>query len=80
MPDSRTVLELEAEDFHHIAGECCKGTVWLPFLMLRKKVRGLETMTIDQLGARMRCSRCGGRPERYYPARQSDAPGFAKNF
>jgi len=36
--------------------------------------------TFDELGAKMKCDRCGKRPERYYPARQSDAPGFAKGY
>ena len=34
----------------------------------------------DELGARMKGDRCGKRPERYYPARQTDAPGFARSF
>src|SRR5882762_229914 len=33
-------------------------------------------MTLDQLGAKMRCDKCGKRPERYYAANQSDTPGF----
>lgn len=78
--DNRTVAELEAQEYHHIAGECCKGTTWLPFLLLRKTIPNLDAMTVDQIGARMRCERCGGRPERYYPARQMDAPGYATRF
>jgi hypothetical protein len=35
----------------------------------------LSAMTLDQLGAKMRCDKCGKRPERYYPANQSDTPG-----
>lgn len=80
MPDSRTVAQLEAEEYHHIAGECCKGTTWLPFLLLRRRIPHLDGMTLDQIGKRMRCERCGARPTRYYPARQSDAPGYAKRF
>ncbi len=56
--------------------ECCKGTVWVPFRMLRERIPLLSAMTLDQLGARMKCDRCGKRPERYYPANQSDTPGF----
>ena len=60
--------------------ECCKGTVWVPFKMLRERLPMLSAMTLDQLGARMRCDKCGKRPERYYPANQSDTPGFVRTF
>jgi hypothetical protein len=49
--------------------------VWVPFRMLRERIPMLSAMTLDQLGARMRCDKCGKRPERYYPANQSDTPG-----
>jgi len=39
-----------------------------------------RAMTLDQLGAKMRCDKCGKRPERYYPANQSDTPGFVRTF
>jgi superfamily II DNA helicase RecQ len=42
--------------------------------------RCLSAMTLDQLGAKMRCDKCGKRPERYYPANQSDTPGFVRSF
>lgn len=80
MADSRTVIDLEAERYHHISAECCKGTTWVPFNLMRKRVKGLDTMTVDQIGAKMRCEQCGNPPTRYYPARQEDAPGFAKTF
>lgn len=81
MANSRTISQLEGEGYPWIGCECCcKGTVWVPFAMLRKKVPMLSAMTLDELGARMKCDRCGERPARYYPARQSDAPGFAKGF
>jgi hypothetical protein len=80
MPDSRTVTQLEAEHYHHICAECCKGSVWMPFNLMRKRVRGLDAMTVDQIGARLRCDRCGNRPERYYPVRQEDSPGYVKQF
>jgi hypothetical protein len=35
----------------------------------------LSAVTLAQLGAKMKCDRCGKRPERYYPANQSDTPG-----
>jgi hypothetical protein len=44
----------------------------VPFKMLRERIPMLSAMTLDQLGARMRCDKCGKRPERYYPANQSD--------
>jgi hypothetical protein len=56
------------------------GTVWVPFKMIRQKIAGLSAWTLDELGAKMKCDKCGERPERYYPARQSDAPGFARSF
>ena len=48
--------------------------------MLRERIPMLSAMTLDQLGARMKCDRCGKRHERYYPANQSDAPGFVRGF
>jgi hypothetical protein len=48
--------------------------------MLRERIPMLSAMTLDQLGARMRCDKCGKRPERYYPANQSDTPGFVRSF
>jgi hypothetical protein len=46
-----------------------------PFKMIRAKIPGLSSWTLDELGAKMKCDKCGKRPERYYPAKQSDAPG-----
>jgi hypothetical protein len=54
--------------------------VWVPFKMLRERIPMLSAMTLDQLGAKMRCDKCGKRPERYYPANQSDTPGFVRSF
>ena len=53
---------------------------WVPFRMLRERIPMLSAMTLDQLGARMKCYKCGRRPERYYPANQSDTPGFVRSF
>jgi hypothetical protein len=58
----------------------CKGTVRVPFKMLRERIPMLSAMTLDQLGAKMRCDKCGKRPERYYPAKQDDTPGFVRSF
>ena len=48
--------------------------------MLRERIPMLSAMTLDQLGARMRCDKCGKRPARYYPAKQSDTPGLFEGF
>ena len=80
MADNRTISHLEAEGYPWIGCECCKGTVWVPFKMLRERIPMLSAMTLDQLGAKMKCDRCGKRPERYYPANQSDTPGFVRRI
>jgi hypothetical protein len=40
----------------------------------------LVTMKLDQVGQKLRWQHCRGRPKRYYPARQEDAPGYARTF
>jgi len=45
-----------------------------------ERIPMLSAMTLDQLGAKMKCDKCGKRPERYYPANQSDTPGFVRSF
>ncbi len=80
MADNRTISQLEADGYPWIGCECCKGTVWLPFKMIRESIPALSAWTLDELGAKMKCEKCGKRPERFYPARQSDAPGFARSF
>jgi hypothetical protein len=40
MADNRTISQLEAEGYPWIGCECCKGTVWVPFKMLRDAGRG----------------------------------------
>jgi hypothetical protein len=54
MADNRSISQLEAEGYPWIGCECCKGTVWVPFRMLRERIPMLSAMTLDQLGARMR--------------------------
>jgi hypothetical protein len=80
MADSRTIYQLEAERYDWIGCECCKGTVWVPFKMIRERIPMLSAMTLDELGAKMRCDKCGKRPARYYSAKQSDTPGFVRTF
>jgi hypothetical protein len=48
MADSRTISQLEAEGYPWIGCECCKGTVWVPFRMLRERIPMLSAMTLDQ--------------------------------
>jgi hypothetical protein len=79
MADNRTTSQLEAEGYPWIGCECCKGAVWVPFSMLRERIPMLRAMKLDQPGAKMRCDKCGKRPERYYPANQSDTPGFVRS-
>jgi hypothetical protein len=76
---SRSKLLARAEGYPWIGCECCKGTVWVPFKMLRERIPMLSAMTLVQLGAKMKCDKCGKRPERYYPASQSDTPGFVRS-
>lgn len=78
--DARTISEIEKAGYSWIGAECCKGTVWVPFKMIRARFPRLSGMTLDEVGAKLKCGRCGGRPERYYPARQEDAPGYARTY
>ena len=32
MADNRSISQLEAESYPWIGYECCKGTVWVPFM------------------------------------------------
>lgn len=75
---SKTVSHLEAEGYTHIECWCeaCRITVQVPFVMIRKNRPMLSAMDFGELGAKMRCSRCGGPPARIRPYRQSDEPGF----
>jgi hypothetical protein len=75
MADNRTISQPEAEGYPWIGCECCKGTVWV----LRERIPMLSAMTLHQLGAKMRCDKCGGRPERYSHANQSATPGFVRS-
>lgn len=74
-----TVSQLEAQRYFHIACECCKGTVWVPFRMIREREPLLSGLTLNEVGGKMRCDKCGGRPKRFYPARQEDEFGFSKD-
>lgn len=80
MADRRTISQLEAERYFWIAATCCKGAVWVPLQMIRQQFPMLSAMTLDEVGAKLRCEHCGRRPERYHAARQEDAPGYARTF
>jgi hypothetical protein len=41
------------------------GTVWVPFKMIRQTVPKLSAMTLDEVGAKLKCEKCGKRPSRY---------------
>jgi len=79
MPDNLTISQLETEGYPRIGCECSKGTVWVPFKMIRETIPAL-IVDAGELGAKMKCDKCGKWPERYYPARQTDAPGFAQRY
>jgi hypothetical protein len=78
--DNRTISQSEAEGYPWIGCECCKGTVWVPFRMLRERIPMLSAMTLDQLGARIVAINATSGPERYYPANQSDTAGFVRRI
>jgi Fe-S-cluster-containing hydrogenase component 2 len=62
MPDTRTIAQIETEGYPWIGCECCRGMVWVPFKMIRQKIPALGAMTLDELGAPMKCEHCGSRP------------------
>lgn len=77
---SKTVSQLEAEGYTHIECWCepCRMTVMVAFSMIRKTRPMLPAMRFDDLGAKMRCSRCGRPATRFSPHRQSDMPGYSR--
>jgi hypothetical protein len=40
----------------------------------------LSAMTLDEVGAELRCDRCGKRPARFFTPRQDDARGVRKKL
>jgi hypothetical protein len=53
MVDNRTISQLEAEGYPWIGCECCKGTVWVPFRMLRERRRGRILGLISEIPVRL---------------------------
>lgn len=86
MPDTRTISQLEAEGYTAVLCTCrnpsCRNCVGFPFDMIRSKRPRLmlSAMTIEELGRKMPCGKCGGRDVAYREHRQSDAQGFAKRY
>jgi hypothetical protein len=48
MTDTRTISQLETQGCPWIGCECCKGTISVPFKMIRQKVRGADAQTLVQ--------------------------------
>src|SRR6266852_1801169 len=68
-----------SEGYPWIGCECCKGTVWVPFKMLRERIPMLSAMTLDQLGAKMKCDKCGN-PSDITPQLRRTRPGLFEAF
>jgi hypothetical protein len=83
---TKTISQLEVEGYTAILCECrdpkCRNRVAYPFKLIRNERPKLmlSAMTIDELGAKMPCGKCGSRDVAYRPHRQSDAPGFARRY
>jgi hypothetical protein len=45
MAANRAISQLVAGGYPWIGCECCKGTVWVPFRMIREKLPMLNAMT-----------------------------------
>src|SRR5664279_644962 len=80
MTDTRTISQLEAEGYPWIGCECCKGTVWVPFRMIRQQIPMLSSWTLDELGAKMKCDKFCKRPERYHPRSRTTRRGLRGAF
>jgi hypothetical protein len=78
----KTISQLEGERYTHIECECrnpaCRNSVWYPFKLIRQERPRLiiSAMTIAELGAKMRCGKCGGKDVLY----KEDTPGYAKGY
>jgi len=60
MADNRTISQLEAEGYPWIGCECCKGTVWVPFRMLRERIPMLSAAVVSNRLARLKAEGAGG--------------------
>jgi ribosomal protein S27AE len=60
--DTRTVAELQNDDFTHIDARCagCGRTVQMPFRLLLVRKQITPETTVAELRRRYRCERCGG--------------------
>jgi hypothetical protein len=86
MPDARTISQLEADRYTSVLCTCnddrCRNRIGYPFRLIRINHPQLllSAMTIDELKARLRCGKCGGRDITASPNRQEDAKGYARSF
>lgn len=69
-----TIGQLKDQGYTHVEARCygCRRTVLVPFRMIGT----VDYATIEDLGKRMRCEKCGGPAEDVKPWRQSDSPGY----
>jgi hypothetical protein len=59
MTDTRTISQLEAaEGYPWIGCECCKGTVWVPFKMIRQKIPGLSACPPPAANRKSHSAKC----------------------
>jgi len=88
MADNRTIFPSSKPRVILDRCECCKGTVWVPFKMLRERMPMLSAMTLDQLGAKMKCDNAVSgpsytttcKPERHTRVWFEACPGPRVNF
>jgi hypothetical protein len=77
-----TLADLEAEGYDHLSVYCgrCRGitTVWFS----RLGRRWHESEGLGEIASRLRCERCGERPEPkgVRPERQGEARGLTKEY
>ena len=75
-----TVSEAAAAGFTHIEARCSCGQITAtPFTMLRQDHGVRDDTPLPAIARRMRCRRCGARPERWRPWHQylDGALGYA---
>jgi len=80
MADNRTISQLEAEGYPLDRMRVLQGHGLGAVQDAPRESTNAQRHDAHQLGAKMRCDKCGKRPERYYPANQSDTPGFVRSF
>jgi hypothetical protein len=77
----KTISQLEGKGYTHIECECrdpsCRNCVWYPLKLIRQERPRwmISAMTPAELGAKMRCGKCGGKDALCKVARQ-DAKSY----